>query len=249
MGFVQAKKAYNLTGSNVTSLAVTLTSPVTSGNCLVVAVTVYPDTNTITLTDDKSNVYTSLGTVDDTSDQEMTELFILGNITNAPQTITASYSGNGSYTQIVAAEYTAAAQSNPADGHAGQFVGAAAAGTDAIVSGMFTTTTSNDEVVTIAFQESANVLTISAGTGETIELNDTGGGNTAAVADKTQATPASNVQGTFTLSGTGNTNYVVYAVALKPSGGPNAWSDNAGFSPGAVAAPREKQLMVIKVQM
>lgn len=247
MGFVQAKKAYNFTGSNVTSLAVTLTSPVASGNCLVVAVTVYPDTNTITLTDDKSNAYTSLGTVDDTSDQEMTELFVLGNINNAPQTITANYSGNGSYTQIVAAEYTAIAQSNPSDGHAAQFVGAAAAGTDAIGSGTLTTTVGNDEIVAIAFQENANVLTISAGTGETIELNDTGGGNTAAIADKLQTSPGS-VQGTFTLAGTGNTNYVVFAVALKASGA-TSWSDNAGLSPGAVAAPSEKQLMVIKVQM
>lgn len=216
ISFVQAKKNYNFTGSNITSLGVMLSAAVGFGDCIVVAVTVFPNTNTISVTDDKNNTYTALTTTNDTSDGEIATLFVCGDITNGPQTITASCGGASfSYAQIAAIEYSGVVGvADPADGASSQLQGGMIAGANALGSGSFSTTKNGNTIVTVAINEGGTDLTMSAGSGETLRLNDNGGGRTIAIADQSQVTSGS-IQGTMTLAGSGTGNYVTLAVALK----------------------------------
>jgi len=122
IAFVQGKLASG-TSATVSSRSVTLTNPVTSGNMVCGQFACFNPTNglgvTVSVTDDKLNSYA----VDFRGDEsnplaEVIAHFSLPNITNGPQTITASISsGTAQYASLIADEFSGVATSSPLDGH------------------------------------------------------------------------------------------------------------------------------------
>src|SRR5260221_4058766 len=70
-----------------TTLAVSLTNPVTSGNLVALTVS-WADTSSASVADDKTTSYTLLDTQDDAGGPQSSAAAGLGNITNGPKTWT-----------------------------------------------------------------------------------------------------------------------------------------------------------------
>lgn len=144
---------------SVSSFANTFGATVTSDNC-VVGLFVYNNGGTGSVTgiaDDKSNTYTFFS-FQDAVQNLLVVTYILGNITNAPITVTATTTGTvNAPVQMMQEEYSGcAASANPSDGHTAQQQTNPGAGTDALTSGNITTTANGDLIWGVSMQTTSS---------------------------------------------------------------------------------------------
>lgn len=213
---------------------VTLTNPVGSGNA-VVAFAFGPLPSTVTLTDDKGNTYSVVDTEPDTPNGVFGKSFLLGNITNGPKTFSPSAS-----VLLFIVEVTAAALSNPVDGHSPNLQTSVGTGAGAITSGSFAPTTAA-AVVGATF----NTLTAAQATpftGFTPEDSD----NTNISYDEFEILGSAGTTAVQFTAGAAGGTWITLGVGIKPASGgtqtltPSLFTDGDTFfaptiSRGAVA--------------
>jgi|ERR1043166_1527135 hypothetical protein len=215
--FVQANATGN--GATSTTIGVAFGVAVTSGN-FVIGIVSWDNGGGGALnsvTDDKGNTYNKSSTITNATNNQDAAIFWLGNITNAPTTITANLSATSLGRSISIAEYSGGnAVTDPSDGNTGQAQSSPGTGTDAVVSTNIVTTTGADMIA--GFSATTNGTThATTGTGfndrPTSQIN--GGGAFAAltIEDENQGSPGS-VQSTFTAVG-GTDNFVTFVLAIK----------------------------------
>lgn len=212
--FVQADAAGSSAGSSV---SVTLSSAVGSGNTVLGTVSWGSTTltNLTSVTDDKGNSYTIKDKVADATNVQSAAFFVLGNITNAPKTLTANFSGTLNFLEVGAAEYSgAAAAADPSDGHIVSAVTAIGIGGGTASSGSLTTTVNGDLLVGLTV-DTNNGAAPTAGSGFTVDLSSATVQVTTAIEHETQTT-AGATSATFTSPSGGR--YIVSLIAIKPAG-------------------------------
>ncbi|MGZ4849799.1 MAG: beta strand repeat-containing protein, partial [Candidatus Bathyarchaeia archaeon] len=190
-------------------------SVIQSGSTVVGAVTVAVSQTLVSVTDDKGNSYTIFDHTTDSRGQE-NYAFILGNITNGPSTITATFtSSSAGFTGLIWDEYSGvAALTDPRDGHVVNLQqNPITVATDAITSTPITTTI-NGDLIWGATINSNNSDSPVAGTGFTSRERD-GTGAPMNSEDMVQTT-AGSVAATFTPP-TINGSQTTFVVALKPA--------------------------------
>jgi hypothetical protein len=202
-------------GAGSPTVAVTLAGQVSAGNALVVTVgwqSVGGDVPTC-VDDQVVNVYTLLDLVRDVADGFSLATFCSGNLTNSPQTVTATVASGASrsFCTIFADEYSGVfASALPVDGHTMQAQASVATTPDAITSGNITTTINGDQIYGVTQELTGNGI-ISAGTGYTQRQSIV---QSYVVEDESQSN-AGIVAATFTTSVSGN--FISAVVALRPS--------------------------------
>jgi hypothetical protein len=215
--YVQGSTHQNGNTSTPTA-AVTLASPVASGDAVIVTFCgTSAGANTMSVTDDKSNTYTvqyQFGAFPDSaaSNYACAVAYAL-NVTNAPQTITATANVGLSFLTIVADEFSGVKASGAVDGSAGQAVNNPGTGTDAVTSGSLTTAANGDLIY--SFGVSINSSGFSNGTGFTARQSVTATFYTQSLIQAS----AGAVAGTFTAANA-NDSTIVYALALQPATAP-----------------------------
>ena len=150
--FVQGNNHQN-GGASSSTCAVTLTNPVASGNMLCVSLGSTDDGSNIstsTVTDDKGNSYTASDYVTVGAQNYSWLTFYILNVTNAPQTITATIKVSGTptaraFASILVDEFSGIATSAAIDGHTVAAQVNIVAGTG-VSSGNCTTTLNGDLV-------------------------------------------------------------------------------------------------------
>ena len=130
-------KGNALDSTTVASIAVTLPATVGVGNTLVVFAKC---SGFSSLTDDKSNTYTSVQTV------SPRRTFYCKNVTNAPQTITCNVSPNEGLLVLVVHEVSGVDLVNPLDTNAGRSQASPGTGTDALTTLTATTSFNGDYI-------------------------------------------------------------------------------------------------------
>jgi hypothetical protein len=218
MAHVQSVTGANGATGGLSSVSSSVGSAVGSGNTVVCLVTYGSGVTAPTVKDNQSNSYTAKDTVTDTINSQSMSSFILGNITNGPDQLTATFPGsNGSFVSIVWDEYNSAlAAADPSDGHNG-LASNIGTGTNAILSGTFTTTANGDTVWSGVGCDSGSATTVTAGTTtlsytlrgriSTVEEVDT--------EDAHQTTAGSGTEASFTQSLAQAVCCV--AIAIKPA--------------------------------
>ena len=162
--FIQGNIHQNGSGTS-TTCAVTLAATVGSGNALCVSVSYTTAViDSISVTDDKGNSYTSVISALNSGSGYAMHLFVAVNLTNAPQTITATdNSGPRQFLTIMVDEFSGASS---LDGSACQAQSQAGTGTDAITSGPYTTTHNGDIIWGAGISISGTNMSV--GTGFTV---------------------------------------------------------------------------------
>ena len=175
-------------GATSTTVAVTLAAPVGVGNLVCVSVGFAGASgHTATVADDQGNTYTPVNSVFDSGQSYKWLTFYKQNISNAPQTITATISNANAFESIVVDEFSGVVASSALDGHTINDQPTIASGTG-VTSGNCTTTVNGN----LVYGTSVNV---------------SGVGTFTKGASFTQGASANNVAGLF------NTEYLVQAAA------------------------------------
>lgn len=191
-----------------TSIAATL-SPIGYGHAIVgfASLTAANSTSpTVSIADDKGNSYPLKSDIFDVSAGQRSVTFALGNITNGPQTFTATLGSSTDFLYIYASEYAGiAALSDPTDGFTGQVF----SGSTSVTSGNVTTTQSGDVIWGSALASGVG-SGLSAGTNETIRFSTVG---SIYLEDKVQVS-AGSVATQFTANNTSSA-WHTFVVALK----------------------------------
>lgn len=172
MAFVRVQTANfgNLGGAN--TIPATFAGTVGVGNTVLGTASCDSAGNFSSVTDDKGNTYTIVSNVNDATQGQRYCSFALGNITNAPITITVNLSGAVNFRDIVIDEFSGAeAATNNRDGGTGQNQAAPGTGTDAITSGAIVTTQAGD-LIWGAGNHEADTALPTAGTGFTNSGSD-----------------------------------------------------------------------------
>lgn len=172
----------HVTGPTVSNLGadsykLQLPNPTLSGNCVIVAVTT-GSSNTISVSDDKSNSYTSVTSV---TGNQFCQVFTALNVTAGATVITCSFNATQNDVQALASEFNNIATSSAGDGSH------TASGTaTAVAAGSFTTTTAGDLIYHVGWQDSGGITTTSVTQGTSpfklisVDLQNTGIGSMAA---------------------------------------------------------------------
>jgi hypothetical protein len=208
INFVQIGTGNN-TGTAASSLSVTLPSPSTMGDMLVIYLAPgSAQPGTVTIVDSQGNVYVPASSTIASGQCGMTEeFFYAANIAGGTDTITASMTGSGGMALTVM-EYSGVATSNPVDAQASASQGGCSSSTPS--SANLATTNANELIVSGAVI-SVPGLAWTAGSGYALR---TGANSEVAVEDQI-APAAGSYTASFTLSAP--TNAIVSAVAFKPA--------------------------------
>lgn len=163
-GYIQGNTGQNGATAS-TTIPVTLTSAVGSGHMLCVTVNWagLVGESLVSVTDDKSNTYALVDSIVNANFCSA-NAYIL-NVTNAPQTITATISNSRAFGSIVVDEWSNVLASSALDGHVSQTQTNAGTGANAITSGSITTTANGDLIY--GYTVSVSGLGATAGTGFT----------------------------------------------------------------------------------
>lgn len=209
--FVQGVLGADGTATTATTLAQALPATVTSGN-FVGGVLAWDDTGAVALSsiiDDKGNVYNIGVRVDDTTDGVYHLIFWRGNITNAPQTITATFASAIGYRRMIIDEYSGVtAATNPSDGQNGQFQSSTAAPSSPSI----TTTAGLDLIYGGLYSDIIGV--ISAGSGFTLRHAGTNAENVPIASEDRTQSAAGAIAATF-VAGGGATDNGTSILAVK----------------------------------
>jgi hypothetical protein len=220
MAFARVQGNSNNAGSgSSTTVAVTI-SAVGSGNTICGVVSWVTSAATLnSVTDDKGNTYNRETTALDTSDGLSTAAFSRTNITNAPVTITATWSIGVTFRQILVDEFSGAstASTDERDGtaHGGQFQANPGTAANGITSGTFTTST-NGDLIWGATVDGAGTLALatngtSFSTGTQFNATD----YASQTEFRTQATAGSGTAATFTQAA--DVPRTTFMISIKPS--------------------------------
>lgn len=166
MAHVQTAKSSG--NSAATSVTVSI-GTTTSGNLLVIGVTWYGSRTFSSISDNKSNTWTQIGSQLDTASPIHTRMYYAKNISGGSgHTITVNFSGNGCYPTAIASEFSELDTSSPLDVQAGTTGGASTTPS----SGSTTTrSTANQLLVCFEAEESTATCTHTAGTNYTKPTN------------------------------------------------------------------------------
>jgi hypothetical protein len=224
ISFVQGKGANN--GAVGTSIAVTLTAAVGNGNFIAGMVS-YNSLHTLAgISDDKGNTYNVESVAFDTVNSQKGNAFSLGNITNAPSTITATFTDPTQARSIVVDEFSGVAQiGDPRDtGHGGQVLpNSTGTGANAVTSGNFPTSFAGSLLYGVEANELGDdgATTVTAGTTSnasfTLTGTDSGSSSNTCAQIKSewavQSAPSNTTAATFTQSvATGRTVFLISAL-------------------------------------
>jgi hypothetical protein len=196
---VQGGSAGIVTAAGLTQ-AVTLGATVGVGNLVCGVLSYYTPSGPLSsVIDDKGNNYTIVDNIAGTGMSSFTlSTFYLANITNAPQTITATFTNTLFYVMILADEYSGVA-AVPLDGHAiNQQPSFGNATADAVTSGSITPTVSGDLIY--GGVTDGGVSTIVAGTGFTLRQTSTVTSSDFAYSEDLIQGASAAVAATFTLN-------------------------------------------------
>jgi hypothetical protein len=193
-------------------------SAVGSGNCVVGMVTwgIIGTSAISSIKDNQGNSYTVKDVFADTDVGQNVASFVLGNITNAPTTITVTLTSSSEFGVLIWDEFSGvAALGDPSDGHSSGIQASPGTAANAVTSGSFTTTTDGDAIYGGTYVDAGSSNT--PGTGFTGLTIDTGIGTLMQTEWATQAT-AGATAATFKASGGGD-DHATFGMALKPASG------------------------------
>lgn len=217
----------SLEGSG-TTIVLTLLKVVASGDLVAGVVFFLSTQSLVSITDDKGNTYTTVDSI--TDDGGTLVSFYLANITNGPQTITATFNTSTGFSYMGCDEYSNVALTSPLDAHSIQYQNSPGSGADGLSSNAATTLTNGDLVYGATIATSGN--TVTAGTGFTQRLQTADG---EASEDLIQSA-AGNIAATFTTT---TPNALTAMMAFKPRF--NATAANFysfdGYSSPIIASP------------
>lgn len=198
----------------VGNVAVTFGAAVRTGGTVITAVSWDSGGGAVVsnMTDDQGNVYAPLDTVVDTGNNQSTEDFYAFNITNAPMTMTATFSIPAAFVELTADEFANVLTTSPLDGHIGNFQATVGTSANAVTSGTISTAANGDLIWGVTVESSGAGGPFTAGTGFTA-------GDLALQAfmltEHKDAPFAGTPAATFTTGATSTTSTAV--VALKPA--------------------------------
>ena len=153
--------------------------------------------------DSAGNVYADGVSQAQTTDGHQTHIFYARNIKGAATTVTAAFSATNNHPFLAIYEYAGLSTTSPLD----QVAHAQGSGTS-VSSGLTPTTTSSTELIFAGLGMANNTtVTVTAGSGYTMLLQDTGTSRAASEGKTSSAT--GQFAGTFTLSGSTNWSAVV----------------------------------------
>lgn len=214
---VQGGTFNNPTGS--TTAAVTI-SAIGSGNGICGLIGFDGTSVTInSVADDQGNTYNVETIVRDAGGPTSACAFSRTNITNAPTTITVTFSASIGFRKLLVDEFSggSTASTDERDGaaHGGQLQSSPGTGTDAITSGTFTTSNDGDLLWggCIGPNSTTNPTAGTSFSNGAAETTDYSGKTEYRV----QATAGSGTAATFTQAA--NTDRMTFLIALKPAGG------------------------------
>ncbi len=200
--------------SSLTTCAVTLAAPVGNGNALCVSFSsgFTGASDNITVTDDKANVYSALDTGFNSVAGYSQYTFFTLNVTNAPQTITATDNTTArQFSTIMVDEFSGIIAVAALDGHSMLAQENPGTGADAVSSGTYTTTTNGDLIWGAAVSIATQGMTI--GSGFTVGgSNNVGGSFTTEY--RIQGLAGAGTVATFT-DGNATDETIAASVALK----------------------------------
>jgi hypothetical protein len=178
IAFVNAAQG-NLPGSAGATSCATSALSVTAGNTIIVGVSEYHANTTITdVTDSSGNDYIKCGNTEKGDTAHDAEIWIATNVNAGASTvITATFSDNTEYVNVLAAQYSGILSSSPCDASAAGVVGSS--GTSHI-SGTTATTSVANEVVIGLWMDWSDGGTLSNGTATNMRITASG----AALTDK-----------------------------------------------------------------
>ena len=192
------------------TIACTFGAAITSPDAVVCWITNDTSVGTVaSVADDKTNSYTipaTGGSVNDTTHQQSLTVAYALNLTNAPTTITVTFSASETFRGISCDEFSHVLTAGAVDGNTMQWLTAPGSGADAITSGNITTTASGDLIVG-GVVISSGTATITSGANFTIREND------ATASESLVQSSAGAIAATFTENA--NQPAIVGVLALK----------------------------------
>ena len=192
-------------GSGVPSVAAAFPSANTRGNLIVAFVRMSTTSQTVSVSDSAGNVYTDAVSQAQTSDGHQIHIFYAANVTGGTNRVTASFSGTNNHPWLAIYEFSGVTALDQT---------AAAQGASAVASsGATASTSSANELLFAGVGLPASYTgTASAGSGFTVQQQDTG---TSRGADETGlVTAAGSFIGTFNLSA--STNWTAAIATFHP---------------------------------
>ncbi len=199
------------TGSAVTSLACAFASAVTTGNLIVVCIRQSTTSQTCTVTDNHSNVYTQAVSQQQTADGHTVRIYYAKNVTGGTTTVTATFSASNNHPWIFIAEVSGADTTSPLD----KTVGAQANGYQ-IDTGYTAATTANDELIfSVLGLPSSYTGVVSAGDGYYLIAQDPTAGLSRAAAETATAATQQAYHATYLLDN--GTNWSACLATFKPA--------------------------------
>jgi hypothetical protein len=193
IGFVQGT-ANSRSGS---SLAVSLPSPATSGDLIVVAFD-FASANFKSISDSRGNVFTQIGSELTTPGGGRTRMYYAKNVLGGSETVTVGLTGSSSYVEVYVNEYRGVDITNPLDATV-QRTGTAGS----VTSGSATTTSANDLIMAYCVADAS----CTAGSGFTTRSTF----NHNLVEDRLVSTP-----GSYAATGTANAGWGIIMAAFRP---------------------------------
>jgi len=176
------------------SIPVSFLSGNTAGNLIVVLVRMSSTSQTVTITDSAGNSYVDAVSQAQTSDGHQVHILYAKNIKAGANTVTATFSATNNHPWLAIYEYSGLSTTNPLDrtAHAQGSSASPNSGASAI------TTNANELVFAAAGFVNNYAGTATAGSGYTLQQQDTG--TSRAVTETTIVASTGTYAGTFTLS-------------------------------------------------
>lgn len=213
MGPARVQGGGTATDTTATTVAVTLTNTVGVGNSLFGGFSW--DTSggaTVSITDDKSNVYTILDLENDTSEGQEQKSFYCLNILNSPKTITVTFSVSSSYRALIVDEFSGI---SALDVHTSNLQTSVATTANAITTGNETPTANGDLIYGVQFCTSDSI-TPSVGSGFTAGTTLSGSGDQLGSSEYLVQSSAASIAATWT-AGVSGQNWASFLMAFKPA--------------------------------
>jgi hypothetical protein len=214
-------------GGNQSSLSSSATMPVTlpatvANTDAVVGYVTWDSSSGATLStikDNKNNSYVIVDTVNDTGDGQSVASFYLVNITNWPQTITATFSKSVGWRALLVDEYSGIATSAALDGHRSNLQMGVGTTANAVASGSLTTAQAGDLIYAVTLDVNPGTSNPVPGTG--LQLRQSTGILTELpmMSEDAIQGAAGTVAGTFTSGQVGAT-FATAALALVSATAP-----------------------------
>lgn len=167
--------------------------------------------------DTEGNTWTPIGSiVTDVPNGFASQLFYAKNVVGGSKpTVTVTFSAATSNRDLAIAEVSGADTSSPLDGSAASL--SAGSGTDGLVAATYTTTANGNYLAGATFSAAQSGQTLTAGTGYTLRVLDSGHSEMFGTESQIQSTASASTATTFTSSGFATS--LVMGAAFKAASG------------------------------